>query len=85
MGTILKMKPSLRLTASGLVPIRNSSVPFITQLALVSPGCTLADRKINGRFPEEAEREGERSTNTNRRRWNVDKKEKILQFKVFHS
>lgn len=51
MGTILKMYASLRLCARGLLPIRNSRVPFITQLALVSPGCTRADRNTRGRFP----------------------------------
>jgi len=42
-------------------------VPFITQLALVSPGCTLADKKINGRFPAEGERERAKNEHVHRK------------------
>lgn len=40
MGMILKTKASLRLWATRSLLHRNSKVPFITQLALDSPGCT---------------------------------------------
>lgn len=50
MGTILKMKHFLRRSAMGSLLTRNSRVPFITQLALLSPGWTRAIRKTYGRL-----------------------------------
>ena len=54
-GTILKMKVSRRASASLLSPMRCSIEPFITQLALDSPGCTRAERNMYGRFSIEGD------------------------------
>lgn len=53
MGMILKIKASLRLWATGSLLHRNSRVPFITQLALDSPGCTRPVSTIQARLPGE--------------------------------
>lgn len=51
MGMILKMKFSLKSLATGSSLTRNSKVPFITQLALLSPGWTRAVITWYGRCP----------------------------------
>jgi hypothetical protein len=49
MGTTLKTKWERRTRASSDAPVRNSSTPCMIHEALLSPGCTLADKTIPGR------------------------------------
>lgn len=57
MGMILKIKASRRLWATGSLLHKNSRVPFITQLALDSPGWTRPVSTIQGRLPGQRQTE----------------------------